>query len=185
MNAKKVPAVTSILPVEVIAERIFIIRGEKVMIDADLARLYGVETKRLNEAVKRNAARFPEDLMFELDLVERNELVANCDRFANLKHSSAMPHVFTEAGVAMLSSVLNSETAIQINLQIIRAFIRLRRMLTDHEALRLVVEGLEKRMNKNERNIKMAIDAIQSILTPPPEPTKKKIKMGFTPPPKE
>jgi hypothetical protein len=175
---------SNIIPVEVIAEKIFEIRGHKVMIDADLAKLYGVQTKRLNEAVKRNAKRFPEDLVFQLSPQERDELVANCDRFTNMKHSTALPHAFTEAGVAMLSSVLNSETAIQINLQIIRAFIRLRRMLIDHEALRLAIEGLERRVGKNERDIQLAIKAIQSILTPP-EPPKPKIKIGFTPPDKK
>ena len=137
---------SNIIPIEVIAEKIFEIRKQKVMIDADLAKLYSVQTKRLNEAVKRNIQRFPEDLMFQLSTKERDELVANCDRFTNLKHSSSLPHAFTETGVAMLSSVLNSETAIQINLQIIRAFIRLRRMLIDHDALRLAIEGLERRM---------------------------------------
>jgi hypothetical protein len=153
------------------------------MIDADLAKLYGVPTKRLNESVKRNAKRFPEDLMFQLSTQERDELVANCDRFTNMKHASALPHAFTEVGVAMLSSVLNSETAIQINLQIIRAFIRLRRMLLDHDALRLAIEGLERRVGKNERDIQLAIKAIQSILTPPELP-KPKIRIGFTPPEK-
>lgn len=174
---------SNIIPVEAITEKIFEIRGQKVMIDADLAKLYGVQTKRLNEAVKRNAKRFPEDLMFQLSVHEREELVANCDRFTNMKHSAVMPHAFTEAGVAMLSSVLNSETAIQINLQIIRAFIRLRRMLIDHEALRLAIEGLERRVGKNERDIQLAIKAIQSILTPP-EPAKTKIRIGFVPPEK-
>jgi hypothetical protein len=121
--------------------------------------------------------------MFQLSPAERDELVANCDRFTNTKHSSALPHAFTEAGVAMLSSVLNSETAIQINLQIVRAFIRLRRMLNDHEALRLAIEGLERRMNKNERDIQIAIKTIQSILTPP-DPPAKKHKIGFGPPDK-
>lgn len=175
---------SNIVPVEVITEKIFEIRGQKVMIDADLARLYGVQTKRLNESVKRNARRFPDDLMFQLTAAERDELVANCDRFANTKHSSALPHAFTEAGVAMLSSVLNSETAIQINLQIVRAFIRLRRMLIDHEALRLAIEGLERRVGKNERDIQLAIKAIQSILTPP-EPPKSKFRIGFVPPEKK
>ncbi len=174
---------SNIVPVEVIAEKIFEIRAQKVMIDADLAKLYGVPTKRLNEAVKRNYQRFPEDLMFQLSAKERDELVANCDRFTNMKHSAALPHAFTEAGVAMLSSVLNSETAIQINLQIVRAFIRLRRMLIDHEALRLAIEGLERRVGKNERDIQIAIKAIQSILSPPELPTKK-TKMGFGPPDK-
>jgi hypothetical protein len=175
---------TTRVPVEIITERIFEIRGQKVIVGADLAKLYGVQTKRLNEAVKRNSQRFPDDLMFQLTPKERDELVANCDRFTNIKHSSSLPHAFTEAGVAMLSSVLNSETAIQINLQIVRAFIRLRRMLIDHEALRLAIEGLERRMGKNERDIQIAIKAIQSILTPP-DPPKKNFRIGFCPPEKK
>lgn len=173
-----------LLPIEAITEKIFEIRGQKVMIDTDLAKLYGVPTKRLNEAVKRNSKRFPSDLMFQLSAPEWNELVAYCDRFTNMKHSSVLPHAFTETGVAMLSSVLNSETAIQINLQIIRAFIRLRRMLIDHDALRHAIEGLERRVGKNERDIQIAIKAIQSILTPP-EPPKSKIRIGFAPPGKK
>ncbi len=142
---------SNIIPIEVITEKIFEIRGQKVMIDADLAKLYGVPTKRLNEAVKRNKKRFPEDFMFMLYKEEKNELVANCDRFKNLKHSSALPHAFTEGGVAMLSSVLNSDMAIRINVQIVRAFIHLKQMLSDNDALKYAIEGLEKRMTKNER----------------------------------
>jgi hypothetical protein len=175
---------SSIIPIEAITEKIFEIRGFKVMIDADLARLYNVPTKRLNEAVKRNRKRFPEDFMFRLTKKERDQLVAICDRFTSWKHSSTLPYAFTEGGVAMLSSILNSETAIQINVQIVRAFIRLRSMIADHESLRLAIEGLERRTNKNERDIQMAIRAIQSILTPP-DPPKPKIKIGFTPPEKK
>lgn len=172
------------IPVEVITEKIFEIRGQKVMIDADLAWLYEVPTKALNQAVKRNTARFPEDFMFQLTRLERDELVTICDRLTNLKHASSLPHAFTEAGVAMLSSVLNSETAIQINLQIIRAFIRLRRMLMDHEALRLAIEGLERRVGKNERDIQLAIRAIQPFLAPA-EQKKPKFRIGFVPPEKK
>jgi len=154
------------------------------MIDTDLAHLYGVPTKVLNQAVKRNRNRFPDDFMFQLTKEERNELVTNCDRLTKLKHSSAMPYVFTESGVAMLSSVLNSEKAILINVQIIRAFIRVRRILIDHEALRHAIEGLERRMGKNERDIQIAIKAIQQILYPT-ELQKPKRKMGFGPPVKQ
>jgi hypothetical protein len=176
----------AVIPVEVITQRIFEIRRYKVMIDADLAKLYGVTTKRLNEAVKRNAKRFPEDLMFKLSTKEKNELVANCDRFTNLKHSSALPHAFTEPGVAMLSSVLNSETAIQINLQIVRAFIRLRQMLNDHDTLRFAIEGLERRVDINDRNIQLALNLLQQVLFPPEKPVPIKTqKMGFTPPDKK
>jgi hypothetical protein len=182
LNGKK--RMTALIPVEVIAAKIFVIRSQKVMIDADLAELYGVPTKALNQSVKRNAERFPVDFMFQLNRQERDELVTICDRLTKLKHSSIMPRVFTEAGVAMLSSVLNSKTAIQINLQIIRAFISLRRMLVDHDALRHAIEGLERRVGKNERDIQLAIKAIQSILTPA-EPPKAKIRIGFVPPEKK
>lgn len=170
-----------IIPIETITERIFEFREQKVMIDADLAILYQVPTKALNQAVKRNPGRFPADFMFQLTLNERDELVTLCDRLTKLKHSSVMPYAFTESGVAMLSSVLNSEHAIQINVSIIRAFIQLRSMLINHEALRLAIEGLEKRMCKNERDIQIAIKAIQSILTPAAQTTSGK-RMGFCPP---
>jgi hypothetical protein len=174
----------NIVPIEVITEKIFEIRRQKVMIDADLARLYGVATKVLNQAVKRNIGRFPDDFMFQLTKDEKIELVTNCDRFKNLKHSSALPNVFTEGGVAMLSSVLNSDTAIQINVQIVRAFIHLKQMLSDNDALRYAIEGLERQVNKNKRDIGMAINAIQQILNPP-EPPKPKRKIGFGPPEKK
>jgi len=106
-----------IVPVEVITDKIFEIRGHKVMIDRDLAELYQVSTKVLNQAVKRNPSRFPHDFMFQLNKNERNELVTNCDRLTKIKHSSVLPHVFTESGVAMLSSVLNSERAVSVNIQ--------------------------------------------------------------------
>ena len=174
---------SDIVPVEVIAEKIFEIREQKVMLDTDLAKLYGVPTKALNQAIKRNKARFPEDFMFKLTKAERDELVTKCDRFTKLKHSSVMPHAFTESGVAMLSSVLNSERAVLINVQIVRAFVRLRQMIYDHVALKHAIEGLERRVGKNERDIQIAIKAIQSILTPP-APPKKKHRMGFGPPEK-
>jgi hypothetical protein len=118
--------------------------------------------------------------MFQLNTVERNELVTKCDRLTKMKYSAVMPHVFTECGVAMLSSVLSSERAALINIQIMRAFIRLRRMLTDHETLRLAIEGLERRVGKNERDIQIAIKTVQSILAPQEIP-KKNIKIGFCP----
>jgi len=102
-----------VIPKEIIATIILLIRGKRVMLDRDLAVLYGVPTKALNQAVNRNIKRFPEDFMFEITLSEKNELVTNCDRFTTMKHSTVLPYVFTEQGVAMLSSVLNSERAIQ------------------------------------------------------------------------
>jgi hypothetical protein len=105
------------------------------MLDRDLADLYGVSTKALNQAVKRNGRRFPPDFMFQLSKEEKGELVTNCDRFKKLKHSSVLPRAFTEQGVAMLSSVLKSQRAIEVNIAIMRTFVRLREMLASHSEL--------------------------------------------------
>ena len=128
----------------IIENRIFTIRGQKVMIDRDLAELYGVQTKRLNEAVKRNIKRFPEDFMFKLNNDEFQELVANCDRFKTLKHSINPPYAFTEQGVSMLSSVLNSEKAIAINVEIIRTFVKLRQFAISQINTNKELEELHK-----------------------------------------
>jgi phage regulator Rha-like protein len=116
-----------IIPINNIQNFIFSIRGLQVMIDRDLAELYQVENKRLNEQIKRNITRFPMKFRFQLNDDERNELVANCDQFKNLKHSSVNPYAFTEQGVSMLSAVLRSETAIKISIQIIDAFVEMRK----------------------------------------------------------
>ncbi len=113
-----------------IESRIMSIRGHQIMIDRDLAELYGVETKRLNEAVKRNVERFPERFRFQLTKEEMAELVANCDRFISLKHSTVRSYAFTEQGVAMLSTVLRSETAIRMSIRIMDAFVAMRRYMT-------------------------------------------------------
>ncbi|MDO5576955.1 MAG: ORF6N domain-containing protein [Fibrobacter sp.] len=115
--------------IDKIDEKIFTIRNCQVMIDRDLAELYGIETKVLNQAVKRNIERFPHRFMFQLTEFEKNELVTNCDRFDVLKHSSAMPYVFTEQGVSMLSAVLKSETAVQVSIRIMDAFVAMRRFM--------------------------------------------------------
>lgn len=112
-----------------IETRIQTIRAVQVIIDTDLAQLYGVETKVLNQAVKRNIARFPQQFRFQLNPIEKNELVTNCDRFGNLKHSTTLPYAFTEQGVAMLSAVLRSETAVRTSIQIIDAFVKMRQFL--------------------------------------------------------
>lgn len=136
---------------EVIEDRIFFIRGRKVMVDRDLSRLYGVPTKVLNQAVKRNKKRFPADFMFLLTKEEAGQLVTNCDRFKKLKHSSVTPHVFTEQGVAMLSSVLNSDRAILVNIEIMRTFVRLRKILTSHKQLAQKLEDLERKYDVQSR----------------------------------
>lgn len=150
------------------------IRGKKVMLDRDLAQLYEVTTKRLNEQVKRNMKRFPEDFMLQLTRAEKAELVAICDRFNPLKHSTVLPYAFTEQGIAMLSGVLHSDRAIMVNIQIMRAFIQLKRMLLTNAGLRRKIEEMEK---KYDKQFAMVFQAIKQFLEPPPVKEKKII--GF------
>jgi hypothetical protein len=134
-----------VMPVtpEFIERRIHLIRGQKVMIDSDLAELYQVPTKRLNEQVKRNICRFPNNFMFRLTIDEKKKVVANCDHLLILRFSHQLPYVFTELGVAMLSSVLNSDKAVQMNVFIMRAFVKLRRMIANNKDLANKVDKLE------------------------------------------
>ena len=152
---------------------IFEFRGTKVMIDADLATLYEVETKRLKQQVKRNLSRFPNDFMFQLTKAEKGELVANCDRLANLKFSSANPFVFTEQGVAMLSSILRSEKAIQINIDIMRAFAMYRSMLKENETLKNRIDNMEAKMDDGFQFLLEKIDALT------PSSTERRTRIGF------
>ena len=133
-----------------IEQRIFVIRGIQVMIDRDLSELYGVEPKRLGEQVRRNIERFPEIFRFQLTDTEKNQLVANCDRFEPLKHSSAPTYAFTEQGIAMLSAVLRSATAVKVSIQIIQAFVSMRRLLAASTPLLDRLDTLEKRQIANE-----------------------------------
>ena len=157
--------------------KIFLIRGQKVMLDKDLAELYGVKTKRLNEQVKRNRKRFPEDFMFRLIKREKEELVANCDRLKALKHSTINPYAYTEQGVAMLSSVLKSDRAIQVNIQIMRVFSRLRQIIATHKELAHKLDELERKIAQHDGEIATIFEAIRQLMAPP-ERTRKKI--GFT-----
>jgi len=129
-----------------IEAKILTIRNQQVMIDRDLAELYGTETKVLNQAVKRNIERFPEDFMFVLDKSEKDELVTNCDRFETMKHSSVMPYAFTEQGVAMLSSVLKSPTAVDVNIQIMRAFVAMRHFLQNNAQVFSEINTIKKQL---------------------------------------
>ncbi|MGA9363620.1 MAG: ORF6N domain-containing protein [Bacteroidota bacterium] len=164
---------TNIIAAEIIEQRIFLIRGEKVMIDRDLADLYQVQTKVLNQAVRRNTERFPEGFMFQLSKQERDELVTNCDRFGMLKHSTSLPRAFTEQGVAMLSSVLKSKRAIQVNIQIMKTFVQLRKMLAENRELAKRLDELEK---KYDAKFKVVFDALRQLMAPP-APKRKEI--GF------
>ena len=125
-----------------IERRIYTIRGMQVMLDRDLAELYGVETKVLNQAAKRNITRFPEQFRFQLTRLETDQLVTNCDRFSNLKHSSSLPYTFNEQGVAMLSAVLHSETAVQTSINIIDAFVKMRQFLANNADLFMRLESI-------------------------------------------
>ena len=163
----------SLIPVEKIEMAILLIRGQKVMLDADLAALYGVETKVLVQAVKRNLVRFPEDFMFQLSQEEfailRSQIVTSSD-WGGRRYP---PYAFTEQGVAMLSSVLRSQRAIQVNIEIMRAFIRLRKMLATHAELARKLDALEK---KYDAQFKQVFDAIRQLMAPP-EP--KRRALGF------
>jgi len=143
------------------------------MIDYDLAKLYEVPTKVLNQSVKRNVKRFPEDFMFKLTKKEKEEVVTNCDHLKALKFSPQLPYAFTEQGVAMLSSVLNSERAIYVNIQIMRTFTKLKSLLATHKDLQKKIEEMEK---KYDQQFRVVFDAIRALITPPE--TKRK-KIGF------
>lgn len=164
---------TAIIPAERIERGIFIIRGQKVMLDADLAELYGVPTKRLNEQVKRNADRFPVDFMFQLTAAEKEQVVANCDHLKRLKYSPALPFAFTEHGAVMLASVLNSPASVQASIAVVRAFIRLRHLLASHSDIARKIAALEK---KYDVQFKVIFDAIKKLMQPDEGPRK---KIGF------
>ena len=157
--------------ITIIQNKILVIRIHQVMIDRDIAELYGVETKRLNEQVKRNIERFPEEFMFALNKAEKDELVANCDRFNTLKHSTVMPYAFTEQGVAMLSAVLKSETAIQASIQIMKAFVAMRKFLLNNAQIFQRLDSLEMHRIESDKRIdelfdrmdRYAIDDTQGI----------------------
>jgi phage regulator Rha-like protein len=167
---------TSLIPMERIERAILFVRSEKVMLDSDLAELYGVETKALNQAVKRNAARFPADFMFRLTPAEAEELRLLRSQFVTLKrgeHRKYLPYAFTEHGALMLANVLNSERAAQTSVQVVRAFVRLRQMLASNAELARKLEALEK---KYDAQFKVVFDAIRQLMSPPEA---KRKEIGF------
>ena len=176
----------SIVPVEQIEKSILLIRGQRVMLDSDLASLYRVSTKVFNQAVRRNRGRFPVDFMFRLSS-EEFEILRHHFGTSNLRSQFVtsrwggrryLPYAFTEQGVAMLSSVLNSPRAIQVNIEIMRAFVRLRRMLASNAGLARKLNELER---KYDSQFRVVFDAIRELMTPPPEPgPPPRRKIGFT-----
>jgi hypothetical protein len=185
-----------LIPAERIEQAILLIRGAKVMLDRDLAKLYGVSVKALNQAVKRNRERFPTDFMFQLTWEEAGDLRSH---FATLKENAARdtevsrsqsvtlkrganpkyrPYAFTEQGVAMLSSVLNSQRAIEVNIAIMRAFVRLREMLGSHKELARKLDDLERKLGEHDQKFQVVFEAIRQLMAPPPQPAKKR-RIGF------
>jgi hypothetical protein len=173
-----------------IESRILVVRNQKVIIDADLAQLYGVDTKRLNEQVKRNIERFPHDFMFQLSAAEKTEVVANCDHLHKLKFSKALPYAFTEHGAIQAANVLASPRAVEMGIYVVRAFVRLKEAANSHADLAKRLAELEEKteglalshdtFSRNTRaQLKQVFDALRELMTPP-EPPKRPI--GFVTP---
>ena len=173
MNRKE-----SALPMASVATRVLFIRNQRVLIDADLASLYGITTKRLNEQVKRNIGRFPADFMFQLTLEEKEEVVANCDHLKKLKYSKTTPFAFTEHGAIMAASVLNTPRAIEVSVIVVRTFIRLRQLLSTNKELRHKLTELENRLNRHDETLQDLLEAIHQLMDPPVE--NKKRPIGFS-----
>ena len=177
-KARALPRRPPVLRIAAIERTISFFRGQKVMVDADLARLYKVPTFRLNEQVKRNRSRFPKDFMFQLTEHEASSLIS---QFAISNSSRGgrryRPYVFTEQGVAMLSSVLKSTRAVQVNIAIMRAFVKLREILATHHELAQRLEELEGKFQTHDAQIQEVFDAIRALLAPRPDPNKRRI--GF------
>ena len=161
------------IPVERIHRSILFIRRHKVVLDRDLAEFYGVETKVLNQAVKRNIDRFPADFMFRLTKAEKDKVVTNCDHLYSLKFSPALPYAFTEQGVAMLSSVLRSKRAVEVNIAIMRTFVKLREILAGNAVLRRKIEAMERQYDEQ---FKLVFKVLSDMVMP----TKKsKSQIGY------
>jgi len=164
-----------IIPVEAIARVIYALRGQRVLLDRDLAALYGVETRALNQAVKRNVTRFPSDFMFQLTRQEIGRISQSVTSLSHLKFSKRV-RAFTEEGVAMLSSVLNSERAVQVNIAIMRAIVKLRETLETNRELARKFTELEARVGKHDEEIGAIIEAIRQLMAPPKKPRR---EIGF------
>jgi len=167
-----------LIPQDIVEQRIFLIRGQKVMIDRDIAALYGIETKHLNRQVKRNIQRFPKEFMFRLTKKEKDELVTICHRLRLIKHSSIPPLAFTEHGVAMLATVLSGKTAIRISIIIIKTFVKLRKTISEYRELSVKLQALQEKVDQHDEEIKTIFEAIRQLIEPPAE-NKPKRRIGF------
>jgi phage regulator Rha-like protein len=175
---------TTYLAVEPVERPILIVRGQKVILDADLSRIYGVSTKALNQAVKRNAQRFPSDFVFQLTETEKAEVVTICDHLQKLKFSPVLPYAFTEHGAIMAANVLNSDRAVQMSVFVVRAFVKMREVLAHNKALADKLAELERkltsRLDVHERAIVLVLRELRELMNPPahPEPPRKQIGFG-------
>jgi hypothetical protein len=166
----------SLPSIEQIESLIILLRGRKVIIDADLARLYGVTTSALNQAVRRNAQRFPPDFAFIVTESEKSELITNCDRFKMMKHSTALPTAFTEFGATMAANVLNSDEAVQTSVFIVRAFFKMRDMLSTGLEMGQKLSEFERRLDGHDDSIRDIVAAIRGLTLAAPKPAR---KIGF------
>ena len=166
----------SVIPDSLIISRILVVRGKKVMIDRDLAELYGIETFRLNEQVKRNSKRFPKDFMFQINTKEKEAIIKVYKHLEPLKFSRTLPFVFTEHGAVMLASVLNSDTAILMNIQIVRVFTKMKELLLSNKDILFKLERLEKDVTENKQDIAMIFEALKQLLNPQKQ---KRTMIGF------
>jgi hypothetical protein len=160
------------LSTELVAQRILMLRGIKVMLDADLADLYGVPTKVLNQSVRRNAERFPEDFMFRLTKEEKTWVVTNCDHLNGLKYSPVLPYAFTEHGALMLGNVLKSNRAVEVSLMVVRTFVQIREMLSSNKELAAKLAELERKVSSHDQAITGLIDAIRQLMRVPEVPSR-------------
>jgi phage regulator Rha-like protein len=153
-----------IITEEFIMSKILLIRDQKVMIDSDLATLYSVTTKQLNQQVKRNIKRFPSNFMFQLTEIEKEQVVANCDHLNKLKFSSTLPYVFTEHGTMMLGNVLSSDRAIEFSIKIVEAFIKMREFLTNDLSVKLEIEEIKKKLINHDKNIELVFSYLDEMM---------------------
>jgi hypothetical protein len=161
-----------------IEQRILLIRGQRVLLDADLAMLYGVPTRVLNQAVRRNSKRFPEDFMFKLTQPEKNEVITICDHLKQLRYAKALPNAFTEHGAIMAASVLNTQRAIEVSVFVVRAFVKLREILSTHKDLAHKLAVLERKLQSHDESIRSLVMAIRQLMRPS-EPETPKKRIGF------
>ena len=171
------PATAEIVPAERIQSRIVVLRGQRVLLDADIAKLYGVPTKQLNQAIKRNSDKFPEEFMFVLNAAEKTEVVTKCDHLKKLKFSHQLPYAFTEHGAIQAANVLNSKEANEMSVRIIRAFVGLRQLMVNHKALSSKLAELDARVGAHDEQLAAIVEAIRQLAEP--VAPRNRLKIGF------